>query len=225
MSSISWPSTSTPRRSQIRDTDWSKRQAVEEVRPAFVDEEIQPVFPADPPFSAPPEPVVPPPEPEFPEPPPQASAPPPEILTNEFDHQIVLLQEALSEVAEAQQREAAKAAEEVLELGLAVAEELAGGAIEVEPKRVLKLINEAFLLLADARALKVRLHPTLYSRMEEAGLLAELDVGGKVAIRPDPGVGDDGCVVESDAGRVDASVRSRLSRLRHLLREGEGMEP
>ncbi|MCP4600073.1 MAG: hypothetical protein GY847_05965 [Proteobacteria bacterium] len=221
MSTISWPSAQGPRDSRIRNTDWSVRPTGEEVRPVFPQEEVPPIQAPEPQFSLPPEP------PQSPEPSvsPQPAVAPEAPLTSEVDHQFALLAGALSEVVEARGREEKKRAEEVFELGLAVAEELAAGAIEIEPQRVLVLIAEATELLGETRNLRVRFHPALFEHLDSAGLLEDLRSSGQIDIRPDGAVDDIGCIVESNAGRVDARVRARLGRLRHTLKQELGSEP
>ncbi len=218
MSVASWPYSSEPSAPEAQAADWTVRPGNEQAYPVFHNEESPPAQPNDPQISLPPEPAVPPPEPK-PEPAPEAP------LTGELDHQLTLLAEAFNEIAEAQNREKSRFADEVLELGLAVAEELAAGAIEVEPKRILILINEAIDLLAETRDLKIRLHPKLFERLDSLKLLEDLHLGGQVAIYPDNSIKDTGCIVESNAGRVDARIKARLSRLRHALIQEQGRTP
>ncbi|MDJ0765626.1 MAG: FliH/SctL family protein [Myxococcota bacterium] len=148
--------------------------------------------------------------------------PAPSDLSGEFDHQLALLSAALAEVADAQHRETQQRAAEALELGLVIAEELAAGAIQIEPQRALALIEEAFQLMGEAREVKIRLQPDLFDSLESAGLLDELKAADQVALLRDPDVQDMGCIVASHAGRVDARVRARLNRLRHELQREQG---
>ncbi|MCP4676910.1 MAG: hypothetical protein GY854_15615 [Deltaproteobacteria bacterium] len=218
MTSVSWPPADALGTTLPRTASWSVKEHIEEVRPVFPGEEAQKIPPSEIPFSSPPEAVLP-----HLEPPPEPEPVVKEPLSGENDHRFVLLAEALNEILEAGQRETVKLAEEVIELGLAVAEELASGAIQAEPQRILSIVSESLELLGDAHDVQVRLHPDLFEELERNGLLDELREAGRGTIRSDSSVEAAGCIVESNAGRVDARVRARLTRLRHALKQEEGL--
>jgi hypothetical protein len=156
---------------------------------------------------------------------PRSPAPPaPSAAELELARRAELFAAALFELGQSAEAERQKLAEEAVEIGLAVAEELASGVIALEPSRVLTLVQEAMELLAEERELKVRLHPNLVNELERLGLLEGLKENPRVKLRADTSVGEAGCIVESRLGRVDARVRARLSKLRYLLSQGEGYE-
>lgn len=168
--------------------------------------------------------------PKPPPPPPQAPPPPPgpspEQLRMIADSEeiIRLLAGSLEAMANATHKEVGKIAEEILEITLAVAEELAAGAIEADANRIVALIISALEMVGVDQDVKVHLHPKVHERLKVQGLLENLTARGGITIIPDPKITDIGCIIESPVGRVDARVRSRLNQLRHLFAQKMGSE-
>jgi flagellar biosynthesis/type III secretory pathway protein FliH len=148
----------------------------------------------------------------------------PTPLELELRRKVALLGKALEELEVTLERERHNMAEEAIDLGLAVAEELAAGAIALEPSRIVTIVREAVELLADEREVKLRLHPNIIEELDRVGALDGFKENPRFKLRSDPTVGEAGCIVETKAGRVDARVRARLSKLRYLLSQGEGYE-
>ena len=153
---------------------------------------------------------------------PSPAAPPP-APSPETKERLALLAAALEEVAEARRLERTHTVELIVELALAVAGELAMGALAAEPARLERLVAEAVGLTDDEQRVRVRLHPEVIALFEASGSFARLAQGPRVAIEADPAVGPHGCVVESGVQRVDGRVSARIERLRALLRSEEGV--
>ncbi len=208
---------------------WSLPEVEPQVRPAFVNPDAPPMDgPPDAPFS--PEPPIPTekslaPAPATEEIPPTEEEPgaPDELVQQleeqqqQWERQLALLANGLNELSRLGRQALQHTTDEIVEFGLGVAGELAGGALQVAPERVLALVTEAIALLGDAAAAKVRLHPDLYERLDESGQLERDDEVPAVQFVSDPAVGDLGCIVEAGRIRVDARVMSRLNRLRYLF--------
>ena len=178
---------------------------------------------------APPKPPPPPPvEASLPKPPPSPPPPPPgpspeeRLLIAQCQQTLQVVEAALSELQEASRIEVSRTAELIVEMGLAVAEELAAGAIEVDENRVVATVAQALALLNSQREVKVYLNPAMYERLTASGALESLRKENHLTVRPEARVGDGGCIVESEAGQVDARIKSRLRQLRHLLAETQG---
>ena len=165
-----------------------------------------------------------------PPPPPQAPPPPPgpspaqlkQIA--EADELLRALSGSLEALSEATHKEVGRIAEEILEISLAVAEELAAGAIEADPNRILALIIASLEMVGADQNVKVFLHPTAHEGLRSRGLLDNLTARGGITLIPDPKISDAGCIVESPLGRVDARVRARLNQLRHLFQQKMGAQ-
>lgn len=185
-------------------------------------ENVRPMFETKGAPSPPPQQVKKPPKPEPPPSPPPGPSPKQVKLIKESEEIIRVLAASLGELAEAGKKELAKIAEEIWEISLATAEELAAGAIETDGNRIIALIHEALEMLGMDREIKVYLNPAVHERLESQGLLDELNSRGGIALISDPKLTDVGCIVESPVGRVDARVRSRLRQLRHLFAQKMG---
>ena len=112
-----------------------------------------------------------------------------------------------------------------MEIGLAVAEALAAGAIEQDPGRLVSLVKEALELMGQGREVKVHLNQALFEQLAASGELDALTAHPHLSVRPDAKSEDMGCIVESAHSRVDARVHARIEQLRHLLQEKSGGAP
>jgi flagellar assembly protein FliH len=162
---------------------------------------------------------------------PQASAKPkaaataaPAASSPETKERLALLSSALEEIAEARRADRAQSVELIVEIALAVAEELAMGAVEAEPARLERLVGQSIGLMDTEQRMRVRLHPELIALFEASSALARLTQAPGVSVEADPSVGSRGCIVESAVQRVDGRMPARLERLRALLRAEEGVE-
>jgi len=161
---------------------------------------------------------LPPKQPPKPKKAPQKPPEPPPV-NKEVVKQLALLKSALKEIDDAQKKLVDRLPDLVLKLGLAVAEELARGAIDIEPNRVLAIIRDAVGLLEENTKCLVRIHPEIHQLLEKEDLLNDLKKEVDVAIQKDASIDAHGCIVESKLGRVDAQVSGRLNRLRYILKD------
>lgn len=132
------------------------------------------------------------------------------------------LKETLRATLEAltQARETTFAAVEtdLAEIVVTLAGQLAAGAIDVEPSRVIELARQGMNLLADSDAMTIRAAeaPAALLREEQQALATALNVSS-LRIVEDPTLTPEGCVVESELGRVDLRISQRLQAARDLL--------
>ncbi len=168
---------------------------------------------------------LPPKQPPKPKKAPKAPEPPP--VNKEVVEQLALLNAAIREIDDTQKKLIDGLPQLVLKLGLAVAEELARGAIEIEPSRVLAIIKDAVGLLEENNKCLVRIHPEIHQLLEKEDLLKGLKKELNVTIQKDANIDGHGCIVDSKLGRVDAQVSGRLNRLRYILQDErqEGSKP
>lgn len=112
---------------------------------------------------------------------------------------------------------------DLAEVALGLAAELAGGALELEPERVIELARQGVRLLVEADAITLRAAPATTAPLREA--IAELAAGASassVTVVEDPELAPGGCLVESELGRVDLRVSERLAPARKLLEKVRG---
>ncbi|MCS7172057.1 MAG: FliH/SctL family protein [Armatimonadetes bacterium] len=109
------------------------------------------------------------------------------------------------------------AAPAVVRLSLEVARRIVRRAVELEPEILLQWVQEAAGRLHGFVELVVRLNPRDLALLGDRAGGVERP-GLRVRWVPDPQV-EGGCVVESDAGTVDASLPTQLTSLRERLEE------
>lgn len=108
----------------------------------------------------------------------------------------------------------------VVTLALEVARKLVRREVECDPSLLLSWVRDAAERLHGAGELVVRVNPQDLELLRSSGV--ELDrAGPRVRWIADPRV-DGGCVVESEAGAVDATMTTQLRSLRERLGEVGG---
>ena len=129
------------------------------------------------------------------------------------------LESALATLVNARQELVASMEMDLVESTVDLAGSLAGGALEVEPERVVELARQGMALLAESDQISIRAIPLQAALIREAqnSLAASLNVTS-LRVVEDPSLETEGCVVESDLGRVDMRVSQRLQAARELLR-------
>jgi len=109
------------------------------------------------------------------------------------------------------------AAPAVMRLSLEVAQRVVRRAVEMDPEILLQWVQEAASRLHGFVELVVRVNPRDLELLGDRSRGLERP-GLRVVWVPDPQV-EGGCVVESDAGKVDASLQTQLRSLRERLEE------
>ncbi|MFO0512541.1 MAG: FliH/SctL family protein [Gammaproteobacteria bacterium] len=116
-------------------------------------------------------------------------------------------------------------ATELVQLALTVGAQLARRELQTDPAQVLAIVRECLAgLPGNAREVRIRLHPR-----DAAALQGHLSMGGtqpSFTVVEDPMLTRGGCLVESEASRVDARFESRVAAAFALvLGEEEGRVP
>ncbi len=89
----------------------------------------------------------------------------------------------------------------------------------VAPETILQVVRAAMDELSLETAVAVRVHPDDVALLE-AGLAGiGVPAGVAIAVQADPALSRGGCVLESGAGRVDATMETQLQRIESLFHE------
>ncbi len=89
----------------------------------------------------------------------------------------------------------------------------------VAPQTILQVVRAAMDELSLETAVAVRVHPDDVALLE-AGLAGiGVPAGVAIAVQADPALSRGGCVLESGAGRVDATMETQLQRIESLFHE------
>jgi hypothetical protein len=155
-------------------------------------------------------------EPEPPPPPP--AAPTAEQLAS-------LRAEAMQRVAHAvevlrlqAERLAEQARSDALELGFQVARRVLEAELSTSPEAFFALVRSALKRAGDSRKVVVRVHPEDARRLQPALSQGGLGVAvANVEVQADPTLTAGDCVVDTDFGKVDGRLSTRLDELRRAV--------
>jgi flagellar biosynthesis/type III secretory pathway protein FliH len=139
--------------------------------------------------------------------------------------------EALERVAQALEMlrsEAARLAEQAradaLEIGFQVARQILETEVRASPEPLFALVKAALRRTGDSRRVSLRLSPDDAARIQtDAGRAAmEGITAARVEVFPDPSLQPGDCLVETDYGRIDGRLETRLGELKRAVEAAEG---
>ncbi|MGE7601794.1 flagellar assembly protein FliH [Peribacillus sp. NPDC097675] len=109
----------------------------------------------------------------------------------------------------------------ILDLALTVAKKIIGLQLENEEETFLSLVKGAIKEARDYREVQIHIHPARYpsilSHKEE--LISIFPKDTELYIYPDDELEESSCIIESENGRIDASVDSQLQEIKVKLTE------
>lgn len=108
---------------------------------------------------------------------------------------------------------------ELARIAVQAAEKLLGEQLAVEPERVLTTIRTAMDQVLGATHVTLRLHPDDIELVQNEFPPNPAGHGPAVRILPDSAIERGGCWIESEQGKVDATVSGRVSRLQAAMKE------
>jgi flagellar assembly protein FliH len=122
-------------------------------------------------------------------------------------------------------RLAEQARSDALEIGFQVARRILEAEVKADPGAVIALAKSAIRRAGESRKVVVRVHPEDLATLEGAAEAGDLQVGvATVELQPDPALVRGDVLVDTDFGRVDGRLRTRLDELHRSasLAVGEG---
>ena len=110
---------------------------------------------------------------------------------------------------------------DLLELAVKIAGKVIGAELEAKPQLLVGLIRSALESAAPKGRVTLRLHPKDHGILMRRGpqVLGRLPAGVQVQLAADEQVDRGGVIIESGAGRLDARIAERLSRVGAQLAE------
>jgi flagellar assembly protein FliH len=104
-------------------------------------------------------------------------------------------------------------------LGLRIAEHIVGGAITVEPERIVDVAGLALRRITERRHVTLVVNPADLELLSEAvpGLQSELGGIEHCYVQSDRRVGRGGVLARTDEGEIDASIETQLTRVREIV--------
>jgi flagellar biosynthesis/type III secretory pathway protein FliH len=139
--------------------------------------------------------------------------------------------EALQTAVAAAHEERIAAADQLevhsVELALFLAEKVVGGAIAVEPDRVVEAVRGSLRGIVERERVTVLVHPEDLELVREAMDEMRATLGGieHCEVQAERRVGRGGAIVRTQDGDVDARVETKLLRAREVVESALGVEP
>ncbi len=129
------------------------------------------------------------------------------------------LQQALVGIEAVRDEAAARTEQDAVELALALAEQIVGGALEVAPERVLDVVRGALRRLTDRHRVTILVHPDDVELVSDALDAMRSDLGGIEygVVQAERRVVRGGAFVQTTEGAVDAQIASQLDRARSVV--------
>lgn len=132
----------------------------------------------------------------------------------------------VSDAAVAHEEAVRNVDESVVALTLALARVVVRHEVRADPGTILDVARGALGEMAAGAVVVLRVHPAdvalLEARIEHLGLPSGCPLGADVTVRADETISPGGCLIESGAGRVDATLDRQLDRIGVLLHEQLG---
>lgn len=138
--------------------------------------------------------------------------------------------EALQTAVVAAREERIAAADQLevhsVELALFLAEKIVGGALAVEPSRVVEAVRGALRGIVERERVTVLVHPEDLELVREAMDEMRATLGGieHCEVQAERRVGRGGAIVRTQDGDVDARVETKLQRAREVVEGALGVE-
>lgn len=110
--------------------------------------------------------------------------------------------------------------ESIVMLSIKVAEKIIGSSLEADPSTFIKLVQTAIKEVKEKEEIKIYVSPNQYPSllMNKQQLQNIINAQYELIIYPEAELPDDGCWIDSTAGRMEVSVETQLSEIKnHLL--------
>lgn len=109
----------------------------------------------------------------------------------------------------------------ILEIAIAVAERILHTTLTEEKEKFVPLVKRAIKEARDFKDVQIHVHPIHYDLLinEKAELDAIFPNNITCFIYPDTDLEEHACFIESDNGRIDASISSQLAELKESLKD------
>ena len=133
------------------------------------------------------------------------------------------LTEFMSRIERVSRRTWAEMEPEILSLVFEIARKVIKMEVELNREAAVEVVKNTLRRVADSTSLRIRVHAddlaTVRANREE--LYTLVDTIRKVEIVEDRRVGLGGCIVETDAGTIDARIETQLEEIRKMIHEGQ----
>ncbi|MGR9092032.1 MAG: flagellar assembly protein FliH [Gammaproteobacteria bacterium] len=138
----------------------------------------------------------------------------------EIAEKVAVLAELIDTLAEPLRTLDGEVVGSTAELAILIAKHLVRRELKIDPGEIVAVVRDTMQHLPVAtRNPRIRMHPDDIDIVESALVIGEESRSWRM--QPDPLVTRGGCIVETDASRIDASVESRLAAIVSKMFGGE----
>lgn len=138
-----------------------------------------------------------------------------------YEEGIARVAEALARASAEYERRVAASEQDMLALSFALAARLVGHAVEADERVVQGMVASALEHVRGKRQIVVLVNPEDVPALERArAVFSERMDGASVHIEPHDEITRGGCLIETEAGRVDARLEVQLDVLRSAMMGG-----
>lgn len=137
-----------------------------------------------------------------------------DLTSKQHEHEIAIDMLAVN-VARGYERLQEEAEQNVVKLALAIAQRIVKRELAMDDEIIVRQIHEATRRVIGVERIKIRVNPKDEEcvRQHRTKILATTDAVREVVIEEDETIERGGCIVESDAGNVDALIATQLERI------------
>ena len=104
---------------------------------------------------------------------------------------------------------------EIIALTMGVARKIVGQELEMRPELVVSIVKNALSQIESSGKIRIKLNPDDIELLNHstANLEAELLDSAAVAFESDPSIASGGCIIETDAGNIDARLETQFQAI------------
>ncbi|WP_069203006.1 flagellar assembly protein FliH [Bacillus testis] len=139
----------------------------------------------------------------------------------EMREQIALAKQVVESAKEDYQSYLESAEDTILHLAVGIAEHILNSELASHPESILAMVKKAIKEVRDYPEVQLRVHPVHYDFLlsQKAELLAIFPKETNLVLYPDDELNETGCIIESPAGLIDATIDSQLAEVKNKLEE------
>lgn len=140
---------------------------------------------------------------------------------HEWSRRIEQAREILCEARSEFERTVSQAEPEILSIALKAAEKIVAAEFSEHPEKFVHLVKKAVKEAKGYKEVQVYVHPDHFPRLVERQkeIFSQFYPEGHYFLYPDDRLPENGCVIETEGGKIDASVDSQFQELREKLFE------
>lgn len=140
------------------------------------------------------------------------------LASNKLSHELELAHTIAAQAKVDRERLIMEAEPAIVRLALDVARKVIAREIEADPDIMRGLVTRAMLKSSGDDRIRLRLHPATIGRLGEyLTTVAERFAARGVDVVPDPTLDESGVVIDTRAGRVDASADTQVAKIERSL--------